>query len=70
MALSFGFDALDRRQMRVQHLDRADGAAADQRRQLDAPSCGVRFSIDPQFRYLPDQCTKRRSIIRNSRLRP
>ena len=39
----------------------------------DASSTAVlrlRFSVISDFRYLPAQCTKRRSIVRNRRLRP
>jgi hypothetical protein len=59
-------DSRDHRKVRIQRLDRTDGARGDQRCKL-----ARRFPRQAFVgRHLPDQWTKRRSVIRNRRLSP
>ena len=45
-------------------------ARARSARRARRPSCASEPRSDESAHHLPDQCTKRRSIVRNSRLSP
>ena len=56
-------------EVRVEHVERTDGAGADEPRQFTRRFAHQSFVAHGRL-YFPDQCTKRRSMSRNSRLSP